>query len=90
VPLGGPDRGVAGGQCWPGLPHQRPAQEPEYRRPHLRGRARNGPAPCGPAGQRERVSLPLMSQAGARNFEYGGWVWWTGAQFGRFAFWIHA
>ena len=39
--------------------------------------------------QGERVTLPLMSQAGARNFEYGGRVWWTGAQFGRFGFWIH-
>lgn len=38
----------------------------------------------------ERVSVPLMSQAGARNFEYGGRVWWTGAQFARFGFWIHA
>lgn len=38
----------------------------------------------------ERVTLPLMSQAGARNFEYGGRVWWTGAQFARFGFWIHA
>lgn len=39
--------------------------------------------------QGERVSVPLMSQAGARNFEYGGRVWWTGAQFARFALWIH-
>lgn len=38
----------------------------------------------------ERVTLPLMSQAGAINFEYGGRVWWTGAQFARFSFWIHA
>jgi hypothetical protein len=40
--------------------------------------------------QGEQVTLPLMSQAGASNFEYGGRVWWTGAQFGRFGFWIHA
>ncbi|MFD2722149.1 hypothetical protein ACFST9_25760 [Hymenobacter monticola] len=40
--------------------------------------------------QGERVTVPLMSQAGARNFEYGGRVWWTGTQFGRFGFWIHA
>ena len=40
--------------------------------------------------QGERVTRPLLSQAGARNFEYGGRVWWTGAQFGRFGFWIHA
>lgn len=40
--------------------------------------------------QGERVRVPLMSQAGARNFAYGGRVWWTGAQFGRFGFWIHA
>ena len=40
--------------------------------------------------QGERVTLPLLSQAGARNFEYGGRVRWTGAQFGRFGFWIHA
>lgn len=40
--------------------------------------------------QGERVTTPLMSQAGARNFEYGGRVWWTGAQFARFGFWIHA
>jgi hypothetical protein len=38
----------------------------------------------------ERVTLPLMSQAGATNFEYGGRVWWTGAQFAHFGFWIHA
>lgn len=36
------------------------------------------------------VTVPLQSQAGARNFRYGGRVWWTGSQFGRFAFWIHA
>ena len=40
--------------------------------------------------QGPRVTVPLMSQAGAHNFEYGGRVWWTGAQFGRFGFWIHA
>ncbi|WP_051718994.1 hypothetical protein [Hymenobacter sp. IS2118] len=39
---------------------------------------------------KEQVSVPLMSQAGASNFEYGGRVWWTGAQFARFGFWIHA
>ncbi|MDO7877723.1 hypothetical protein Q5H93_23505 [Hymenobacter sp. ASUV-10] len=38
----------------------------------------------------ERVTTPLMSQAGAQNFQYGGRVWWTGAQFARFGFWIHA
>ena len=36
------------------------------------------------------VSIPLQSQAGSRNFRYGGRVWWTASQFGRFAFWIHA
>jgi hypothetical protein len=40
--------------------------------------------------QGERVTVPLMSQAGARNFEYGGQVWWTAAKFARFGFWIHA
>ncbi|HEX8329011.1 MAG TPA: hypothetical protein VF629_15855 [Hymenobacter sp.] len=40
--------------------------------------------------QGERVNVPLMSQAGASNFEYGGRVWWTDAKFARFAFWIHA
>lgn len=37
-----------------------------------------------------KVTTPLMSQAGASNFEYGGRVWWTDARFGRWAFWIHA
>lgn len=36
------------------------------------------------------VTVPLQSQAGATNFRYGGRVWWTGAQFRRFGFWIHA
>jgi hypothetical protein len=36
------------------------------------------------------VTVPLQSQAGAANFRYGGRVWWTGAQFRRFGFWIHA
>lgn len=40
--------------------------------------------------QKEQVTVPLMSQAGVRNFEYGGRVWWTDAKFGRFGFWIHA
>jgi len=35
------------------------------------------------------VTTPLQSQAGASNFRYGGRVWWTGAQFRRFAFWVH-
>ncbi|MBD2770152.1 hypothetical protein IC235_19875 [Hymenobacter sp. BT664] len=37
-----------------------------------------------------QVSVPLQSQAGAINFRYGGRGWWTGAQFRRFGFWIHA
>ena len=36
------------------------------------------------------VTTPLQSQAGATNFRYGGRVWWTGTQFRRFGFWIHA
>jgi len=40
--------------------------------------------------QKDQVTVPLMSQAGANNFEYGGRVWWTNAKFGRFGFWIHA
>lgn len=40
--------------------------------------------------QKEQVTIPLMSQAGASNFEYGGRVWWPDAKFGRFGFWIHA
>ena len=37
------------------------------------------------------VTMPLQSQAGARNFRYGGRVWWTDARrFARFGFWIHA
>lgn len=36
------------------------------------------------------VTVPLQSQAGATNFRYGGRVWWTGAQFRRFAYWRHA
>lgn len=40
--------------------------------------------------QGERVSRPLMSQAGASNFEYGGRVWWSDAKFARFGFWVHA
>jgi hypothetical protein len=40
--------------------------------------------------QGPQVTVPLMSQAGASNFQYGGRVWWTAAQFARFGFWIHA
>jgi hypothetical protein len=38
------------------------------------------------------VTQPLQSQAGARNFRYGGLAgeWWRGAQFAESAFWIHA
>jgi len=36
------------------------------------------------------VTVPLQSQAGATNFRYGGRTWWTGTQFRRFGFWIHA
>lgn len=36
------------------------------------------------------VTVPLQSQAGATNFRYGGRRWWTGPQFRRFGFWIHA
>ena len=38
------------------------------------------------------VSLPLQSQAGARNFCFscGTGKWWTGAQFRAFGFWTHA
>lgn len=37
------------------------------------------------------VTSPLQSQAGARNFRYGGLPagWWNGAQFAEFAFWVH-
>ena len=40
--------------------------------------------------QGPRVTRPLQSQAGATNFRYGGSTWWTGRQFRRFGFWIHA
>lgn len=38
------------------------------------------------------VVSPLQSQAGARNFRYGGLPagWWNGAQFAESAFWLHA
>lgn len=38
------------------------------------------------------VTLPLQSQAGAKNFKSGTGTapWWTGAQFAEFSFWIHA
>ncbi|HEY0333022.1 MAG TPA: hypothetical protein VGC74_04825 [Stenotrophomonas sp.] len=38
------------------------------------------------------VTSPLQSQAGARNFRYGGLPagWWNGGQFAEFAFWVHA
>lgn len=36
------------------------------------------------------VTTPLQSQAGASNFNYGGRVWWTSAQFRHFGFWKHA
>jgi hypothetical protein len=36
------------------------------------------------------VTVPLQSQAGATNFRYGGRTWWSGTQFRRFGFWIHA
>nr|GEU80794.1 hypothetical protein [Tanacetum cinerariifolium] len=35
--------------------------------------------------KQKQVTTPLMSQAGASNFEYGGRVWWKDARFGRFA-----
>ena len=38
-----------------------------------------------PAGQ---VKIPLQSNAGARNFQFGGKVWWTAAKFKSFSFWI--
>jgi hypothetical protein len=39
----------------------------------------------------DSVSIPLQSQAGAENFRYGGTnrIWWTGAQFRAFGFWVH-
>jgi len=38
------------------------------------------------------VVSPLQSQAGARNFRYGGLPagWWNGGQFAEYALWIHA
>lgn len=38
------------------------------------------------------VSMPLQSQAGAKNFRYstGTGPWWTSAQFAEFSYWIHA
>lgn len=42
------------------------------------------------AWKKGQVTTPLMSQAGANNFEYGGRVWWKDVRFGRFGFWIHA
>jgi hypothetical protein len=38
-----------------------------------------------------RVSAPLQSQAGARNFRYGTGRndWWRDEQFAEFAFWLH-
>lgn len=36
-----------------------------------------------------RVTIPLQSQAGATNFNYGGKVWWTSSQFRSFGFWKH-
>ncbi|WP_310397932.1 hypothetical protein [Hymenobacter sp.] len=36
------------------------------------------------------VTTPLMSQAGASNFEYGGQVWWRAERFARHGFWVHA
>ncbi|MBX0293212.1 hypothetical protein K3G63_22395 [Hymenobacter sp. HSC-4F20] len=35
------------------------------------------------------VTIPLQSQAGARNFRYGGHAWWQSRQFARFGFWLH-
>jgi len=37
-----------------------------------------------------KIVSPLQSQAGATNFLFGGRVWWTGTQFRKFSFWIHA
>lgn len=37
-----------------------------------------------------QLTVPLQSQAGATNFQFGGRVWWTGTQFRKFSFWIHA
>lgn len=37
-----------------------------------------------------KITVPLQSQAGANNFLFGGRVWWTGTQFRKFSFWIHA
>lgn len=38
------------------------------------------------------ISVPLQSQAGARNFRYGHGKanWWNGEEFAESAFWIHA
>lgn len=36
-----------------------------------------------------QVTVPLQSQAGVSNFDYGGKIWWTGSQFGKFGFWKH-
>lgn len=38
------------------------------------------------------VLNPLQSQAGARNFQYGGLPagWWNGSQFAESAFWLHS
>lgn len=37
-----------------------------------------------------QVTVPLQSQAGSTNLQFGGRVWWTGRQFRKFSFWIHA
>ncbi len=38
----------------------------------------------------DRVTVPLQSQAGAGNYAYFSRTWWTGKQFGKFGFWLHA
>jgi hypothetical protein len=35
------------------------------------------------------VIIPLQSQAGSRNFRYGGTRWWTDSRFSKYGFWIH-
>jgi len=36
------------------------------------------------------VLIPLQSQAGSRNFRYGGKKWWIDSNFSKFGFWIHS
>ena len=38
--------------------------------------------------QSGEVKVPLQSNAGASNFQFGGKAWWTAAKFKSFSFWI--